>query len=356
MPPFDTTIACGADSELPGARRARPGHHLRALEDQCFPREVPLSIPVNPGLLPSTARLRHLVVAYSGPAFQKPRTIPVADAHVRAGRRQVGADVQGAAPRHLPGRRAGGRGHQAFKRRLTHRAVIGVSMGGGGTAMFGMRHHDLFDVIAPLGGPVDWTWLLDYIENNHLGGFRPIAKGTTLADIQLAADDVHDERRRASPTRRASAPCARPMTPGKCMLMPKATDPYVHPQTFNNWWYEYPRAGNGGSFARDDYAQIFRDLALMFGNPNGDNLAPGGENLPAGVPPDDKSVVGDHPGSECAVWVDPIDCPRTDGNADTAEKRSSRRSTTTARTSAARTRSRSRTTSTTSTTPTASSR
>ena len=32
----------------------------------------------------------------------------------------------------------------------------------------------LLDVLAPLGGPVDWTWLLNYIENNHLGGFRPI--------------------------------------------------------------------------------------------------------------------------------------------------------------------------------------
>ena len=56
--------------------------------------------------------------------------------------------------------------------------VIGISMGGGGTASFGMRHHNLFDVMAPLGGPVDWTWLLSYIEEQNLGGFRSIAPGT----------------------------------------------------------------------------------------------------------------------------------------------------------------------------------
>jgi hypothetical protein len=82
----------------------------------------------------------------------------------------------------------------------------------------------------------------------------------------------------------------------------------VHPQTFNTWWYEYPNAGNGGTFTRATYAQLFRDLSLMYGNPYGDNLSPGAENLPAGVPPTDPSVVGNHPGNECAVTVDPI-CP-----------------------------------------------
>src|SRR6185436_2847399 len=83
-------------------------------------------------------------------------------------------------------------GTKTFSRRLTHRAVIGVSMGGGGSAQFGMRHHDRFDVLAPLGGPVDWTWLLHHIENNHLGGFRSIPKGTTLQDIQLTATACND--------------------------------------------------------------------------------------------------------------------------------------------------------------------
>ena len=91
--------------------------------------------------------------------------------------------------------------------------------------------------------------------------------------------------------------------------MPTATLPYEHPSTFNQWWYEYPKNGNGGSFPRAEYVQIFRDLALMFGNPNSYNPAKGAENLPAGIPPDDKSVVGDHPGRQCAVTVDPLDGP-----------------------------------------------
>ncbi len=159
-------------------------------------------------------------------------------------------------------------------RHLTHRALIGVSMGGGGTAMFGMRHHEKFDVIAPLGGPVDWTFMLGHIYENHIAGFLP-NDGTTPSGVNPD--------------------------------LPQAPLPYEHPSTFNQWWYEYPKTGNGGSFPRSEYVQIFRDLALMFGNPNGYNPLPGAENLPAGIPPDDKTVVGDHPGRECAVWVDPID-------------------------------------------------
>src|SRR5207248_11076289 len=55
-------------------------------------------------------------------------------------------------------------------RHLTHRAVLGFSMGGVGAANFGLRHHDRFDVIAPLGGPGDWTWLLWYIEHFAFAG------------------------------------------------------------------------------------------------------------------------------------------------------------------------------------------
>lgn len=301
--PFDATVACGADLALAGHVALGPAITFGP-ESTVFPREIPLSIPMNPALFPSAARLRHLVVAYSGPAFKAPRAVPVSDAHIEKVNGEWALTFK--APR-LGTYQAFVRadaGTKSRKRTLTYRGVTGVSMGGGGTATFGLRHHDLFDVMAPLGGPVDWTWLLHYIENNHLGGFRPIAKGTTLPQIKLTsaacttkADCQSDES------------CVGPngLPPGKCILMPKATEPYLHPQTFNTWWYEYPREGNGGSFDRRDYAQIFRDLALMYGNPNGENLAVNGENLPAGVPPDHGSVVGDHPNRECAVWVDPLD-------------------------------------------------
>jgi hypothetical protein len=302
---FEGTIACAADVVPAGTKAIGPAITFGPATSR-FKRDVPLSVPLNPALLPDAARMRHVELAYSSPAFKKPRTVPVADLHVEKVDGQWALTVK--APR-LGTYQAVVRsdaGTKSFKRRITHRAVIGISMGGGGTAMFGMRHHDLFDVLAPLGGPVDWTWMLDNIKENHLGGFRPIAKGTTLADIQLV------------PTACTTKADCKPdevclgeqgLPPGKCVLMPAAPEPYAHAQTFNTWWYEYPRSGNGGRFPRSEYTQIFRDLGLMFGNPNGDNLAPNGENLPAGVPPTDKSVLGDHPGDECRVWVDPLDGP-----------------------------------------------
>ncbi|RYE84759.1 MAG: hypothetical protein EOO75_17740, partial [Myxococcales bacterium] len=83
------------------------------------------------------------------------------------------------------------------------------------------------------------------------------------------------------------------------------TVPYEHLSTFNQWWYEYPRSGNGGTFDRGAYTQIFRDLSLMFGNPNGDNAFPGGEHLPPGVDPQGKSVKGDVSEGDCTVAVEP---------------------------------------------------
>lgn len=303
--PFNAEISCGGAMALDGYVALGPAVTFGP-EDKVFNREIPVSVPINPALMPEPARLKHLRLAYSGPAFSKPRTIAVADARVEK------VDGQWAVTFKAP--RLGtyqavvhkDAGTKIKKRRLTHRAVIGVSMGGAGTAMFGLRHHNLFDVVAPLGGPVDWTWLLHYIENNHLGGFRPIPPGTTLADLTLEAATCSTDGD-CKVDERCIGALGQP--PGKCVLMPVAKDPYEHPQTFNTWWYEYPRQGNGGTFARSAYAQIFRDLALMFGNPNGENLTPGGENLPAGVHPDDPSQVGDHPNGECKVWVDPLDGP-----------------------------------------------
>ena len=305
--PFAVSIGCG-DELTPDGYVALGPPITFGPENKVFLRELPLSIPLNPALLPEAARWRHLEIAYSGPAFKAPRTIPVADPRVEK------IDGQWAVTFKVP--RLGtyqavvrkDAGSKTFERKLTHRAVVGISMGGGGTAMVGMRHHDRFDVVAPLGGPVDWTWMLHHIENNHLGGFPKIPKGTTLADIQLTLSDCAD-----SSTCEPGETCmGANVGKGKCVLLPTPTDPYEHPSTFNTWWYEYPKAGNGGSFSRRDYTQIFRDLALMFGNPNSENLTPGAQNLPAGVRLDDPSVVGDHAGDACAVTVDPLDGPDHD--------------------------------------------
>ncbi|MFO0616019.1 MAG: hypothetical protein U0414_25715 [Polyangiaceae bacterium] len=303
--PFPATIGCGS-MELPAGFTALGPAITFGDETLKFQREIPLSVPVNPALLPDKARMRHVRVLYSGPAFKKPRIIPAADVRFEK--------VNGAWAMTFKAPRLGtyqaivatDAGAVSHKRRLTHRAVTGVSMGGIGSSMFGMRHHDKFDVVAPLGGPGAWTWLLDHLDRNHLGGFRPIAPGTQQADIQLTKTPCTTDAE-CKPDER----CVNNVPPvtGGCTLLPKPVDPYEHTQTFNTWWAEYPRTGTGGSFPRDEYAQIFRDLSLQFGNPNSDNLTKGAEFLPAGVSPTDKSVVGDHPGDQCATWVDPIDGP-----------------------------------------------
>lgn len=314
--PFAASIACAESLKLPGALPLGPAITFGPA-DKTFPREVPLSIPVNPALLPAAARLRHLRVAYAGPSFRAPRTIPVTDPRIEQVDGQWALTFKAPRLGTYQAVVASDAGAKTRKRRLTHRAVIGVSMGGGGTATFGMRHHDRFDVLAPLGGPVDWTFMLASIEQNHLGGFRSIKKGTTLPEIQLASTLCLTSAE-CKPDETCIGYLASGPVQGKCVLMPKVREPYAHPATFNTWWYEYPRSGNGGTFARAEYAQIFRDLALMYGNPNGENLSPGGENLPAGVPPDDPSQVGDHPNGECKVWVDPTSGPDHDRQAEIA--------------------------------------
>lgn len=301
--PFATSIACN-DIELPENHSAIGPAITFGPADKRFQREIPLSVPVNPALLPSAARMRHVRVLYSGPGATEPRVIPVADPRF--------VEVDGAWALSFKAPRLGtyqaiyenDAGTKKFKRKITHRAVIGVSMGGMGTSMFGMRHHDKFDVIAPLGGPAVWGWLMHYIERNHLGGFRAIPPGTTLPDLTLTKAECATTSECEADEQCIGKTDA---APGRCTLMPTPEAPYEHPQTFNDWWAEYPRTGTGGRFPRSEYAQIFRDLALLMGNPNGDNLAPGGEHLPPGVPPTDPSVVGDHPGTECSIWVDPID-------------------------------------------------
>ena len=301
--PFAATLACGSVTVPDGTTPLGPPITFGP-DALSFQREIPMSIPVNPALLPDRARLRHVEISYSGPAFKKPRIIPVSNPHFvkvnDAWALSFMAPRLGTYQAVFPN----DAGTKTRKRRITHRAVVGVSMGGIGSSMFGLRHHDKFDVIAPLGGPGSWTWMLHHIEKNHLGGFKPIPKGTTLAGIQLTKTPCS-----------ATRDCGLGETcigktdtsPGGCTVMPLPENPYEHTQTFDNWWAEYPRTGTGGSFPRQDYSQIFRDLSLQFGNPNGDNLTKGAEFLPAGVRPDDKSQTGDHPGDECTVWIDPID-------------------------------------------------
>lgn len=119
---------------------------------------------------------------------------------------------------------------QTYDREWQFRAITGISMGASGANMIGVRNHELFDIIAPLGGPTDWAYLAEYIRRGGMGGFEP-------------------------------AP-----TFGRAPLY-TTTDEFEHPQAYDEWWFPAGE-GTGGSFNRGDYIQIFHDLMLTFGNIN----------------------------------------------------------------------------------------
>ncbi|MDB4935187.1 MAG: uncharacterized protein JWP87_2159 [Labilithrix sp.] len=240
-------------------------------------REIEVAMPVNPAAFPPGARMRHLLVLFKSVRAQKPRAIPVANPRI---------DPDGAGGYVLKFQTpwlgtyqaavAEDAGLRKRKRKLTHRAVMGFSMGGGGAAIFGLRHHDKFDVVAPLGGPSDWTWLLWYIEQNALGGFCPAGK--TCPKV---------------------APNRYPMD-----------EAYAHTMDYEHWFFE-KGTGNGGSFPRSEYVQIFEDLALSLGNPNGSSADPSLLHVALGPTRDHAWIKGDPslnlpPGTDCSFTIEPI--------------------------------------------------
>jgi hypothetical protein len=286
FPPFNGQIACGGDlsQDAPGAPIAlgpavtfSAGNGL--VNNQALRREVSFAIPVNPAAMPPGARMRHVQMLFKSPMAVAPRYVTITNPQFSqpAGQSSWVMTFQSPWIGTYQAVVAPTAGTVQFTRHLTHRAVIGISMGGGGAATFGVRHHDQFDVIGPLGGPSDWTWLLWYIQQFHIGGFCPAN----------------------NPNCTIPAPNLYPID-----------GPFVHTQDFNHWFYQ-PGGGNGGTFNRHEYAQLFWDLSAMQGNPNGTNVDPTLVYFPPGPKATDPWVVGNlaglPSGADCAVPVDPVD-------------------------------------------------
>jgi hypothetical protein len=244
-------------------------------------REIDFAIPINPAAIPGPARLRHLEMIYTSARAKTPRTIQVTNAHVDHvgdgyvlrfrspyfGTYQAAFDAN-----------AGTRWHT---RHLTHRAIVGVSMGGAGAATMGIRHHDKFDAVGALGGAFsDWTYFLWYVENYLLAGFCPAS----------------------NPNCQKYAPADYPFD-----------EPYAHTQDFNHMWYE-PGNGNGGSVPRSFFMEAFHDFAVISGNPNSQNDDPSLAWFARGAKTNDPFVVGNATGLpnlggtqlDCRMWTESL--------------------------------------------------
>jgi hypothetical protein len=280
LPAFSADIASTADLAHSAASQPIPLGPAVSFTPQdptwlthSLRRELDFAIPVSPQCMPSAARLRHVALLYSGPLAHRPRVVTVADPRMEElpsgdwvmhfsspwfGSYQAVVEPD-AGTRH-------------FKRHLTHRGVMGISMGGIGSATFGLRHHDQFDLVGPLGGPSDFTWLLWYVEKYALGGF------CTVSD---------------------------PNCPKYAPNLYPLNETYVHTMDYEHWWYQDGQ-GNGGTFGRNSYIQIFEDLALGLGNPNGGNADPSIPFMAPGPKSTDPFVSGNMTPGICNVTVDPI--------------------------------------------------
>src|SRR5688572_27987691 len=69
----------------------------------------------------------------------------------------------------------------------TNRAILGVSMGAGGSGQLGFMRPDLFDTVGLIGSPlVDWIYFLRNVERSYLGGFCD--RETIVSNLSQVAD------------------------------------------------------------------------------------------------------------------------------------------------------------------------
>jgi hypothetical protein len=241
------TVACAENQVPSGFVAIGPAVSFGPAIER-FNREIPVTLPVNPGLVPPRYELQ-VEVSYRAPGLSTARAVPVANLRFLPDGSGITFDTprmgtyQAVIRENLGGRRV--------RRRYTYRAIMGVSMGAIGTSVLGTTYPDKFDYIGPLGGPADWAWFGQYFKDFHLGGF------------------CTEEQRRM-----LGAACDRAST----ARTPDPSDLWAVDQTFEFWNYPDGRSGQGGTFDRRSYTNIFRDLTAMFGNAivqsNPDNALP----------------------------------------------------------------------------------
>jgi len=155
-------------------------------------------------------------------------------------------------------------------RHYTFRALAGVSMGAIGTSAVGPEHADRFDDFGALGGPFDASYMLHFLQTQELGGFCTYQDYLKLLQDHPGDTSILNDK----------------ATIEACAIHPDTTQPFEHPSSFNDWWFD----DNGGTFDRSAYIDLFEDLSLALGNPAYDN--PASPFYPPGV---DESWTCDNP-------------------------------------------------------------
>jgi hypothetical protein len=261
---FDAAIACAPDQLPAGYVALGPAVSFTSAQAYRFQREIDFAVPIRLSLLPSHAHRGHVEVAYTGPGVATARVVPIANPVFEGD--AGGGLLRFQAPR-LGTYQAVVRGDapQRVMRRFNYRGILGISMGGSGSGRVGIGNPEDFDFVAPLGGPTDWQYMLEYIRRYHLGGF------CTEAQRAAGEEDCSGTTQERTPAR---------------------GELYEHVQHYEHWWYEDEYDGQGGTFDRAEYVEIFRDLSAMYGNANTDGSATedGPSVTPPGVPDSDRFV------------------------------------------------------------------
>lgn len=150
---------------------------------------------------------------------------------------------------------------------ITHRYLMGVSMGAHGAGQIGLSRPELFDGIGMLGIPMtDWVYMLRNVQRSYLGGFCD--RETILAHL----DGLND------PT--SGAFCG-PVA-GTERVVPSGE--MMEPAQDFNHWYRWIDNGRGGNFGRNKLRSSLQDISLAFGNALYYN--PESPYYPPGVPLD----------------------------------------------------------------------
>lgn len=160
-----------------------------------------------------------------------------------------------------------------LSRHYVYRAIGGISMGAGGGLMPALQRPEEFDILAPLGGIMDMTYLVGLMHDFHLGGFCTYEQIKAQPDLDAFLNDLNGkcgyEGEQHNPLA-WSQPFHKTY-----MTEPRAIYSYYNPkkvsdehaQGYNHWYFD----NSGGAFDRTEYVKLFRDLSYAFGNPSNYN-------------------------------------------------------------------------------------